>query len=81
TMDACGTDQFQQLIRAVAGLPLAEPLRHSNVKMINLIGEDVNNLDDYLADPAAHLHLYGKSEVRQGRKMGHVNILSARSAT
>tara|TARA_R110000868_G_scaffold9909_2_gene48697 strand:+ start:763 stop:1863 length:1101 start_codon:yes stop_codon:yes gene_type:complete len=80
TMDACGTDQFQQLVRAVMGLPLVDPARHSDVKMINLIGDEVSQLDSYLADPAAHLHLYGKTEARPGRKMGHVNILSPRSS-
>jgi 5-(carboxyamino)imidazole ribonucleotide synthase len=79
TMDACGTDQFQQLVRAAMGLPLSAPGRHSDVRMINIVGEDVNQLDPYLANPAAHLHLYGKSEARPGRKMGHVNILSPKS--
>lgn len=79
TMDACGTDQFQQLVRAAMGIPLADPNRHSDVKMINIVGEDVNQLDPYLANPAAHLHLYGKTEARPGRKMGHVNILSPKS--
>ena len=75
TQDACGTDQFEQLIRAVAGLPLVDPARHADVIMTNLIGADVNNLDGYLADPSAHVHLYGKAEARPSRKMGHVNIL------
>ena len=75
TQDACGTDQFEQLIRAVAGLPLVDPARHADVVMKNLIGADVNNLDGYLADPSAHIHLYGKTEARSGRKMGHVNIV------
>lgn len=79
TMDACGTDQFEQLIRAVAGLPLRDPARHADVTMVNLIGEDVNRLDAYLADPAAHIHLYGKQTVRKGRKMGHVNLLRPKS--
>jgi 5-(carboxyamino)imidazole ribonucleotide synthase len=80
TMDACGTDQFEQLVRAIAGYPLVEPIRHSDVKMINIVGGDVSNLDDYLVNPAAHLHLYGKAEPRPGRKMGHVNILSPKSS-
>ena len=79
TQDACGTDQFEQMIRAVAGLPLVDPARHADVVMRNLVGADVNNLDGYLADPAAHIHLYGKSEARPGRKMGHVNILSPKT--
>ena len=79
TMDACGTDQFQQLVQVVAGLPLVEPARHSDVKMFNIVGDDVNHLDSYVVNPAAHLHLYGKTEARPGRKMGHVNILSPKS--
>lgn len=79
TMDACGTDQFEQLIRAAAGLPLRDPARHADVTMINLIGEDIYRLEGYLADPAAHLHLYGKHSVRAGRKMGHVNLLRTKS--
>jgi 5-(carboxyamino)imidazole ribonucleotide synthase len=79
TQDACGTDQFEQLIRAVASLPLVEPARHADVVMHNLVGPDVNNLDSYLADPLAHIHLYGKAEARPGRKMGHVNILRPKS--
>ncbi len=75
TMDACGTDQFEMLIRAVAGLPLKDPDRHADATMINLIGDDVTRLDAYLADPRAHIHLYGKREARPGRKMGHVNLL------
>ena len=79
TLDACQTDQFTQLIRAVCGLPLAEPLRHSNAVMTNLLGEDINNIDGYYADPACHVYVYGKSEARPGRKMGHVTRLSAHS--
>lgn len=75
TMDAGGVDQFEQLIRAVAGLPLVAPARQADVTMVNLIGDDVNKLGEYLKDPAARIHLYGKSEARPGRKMGHVNVL------
>jgi 5-(carboxyamino)imidazole ribonucleotide synthase len=79
TMDACGTDQFEQMIRAVAELPLRDPARHADATMINLVGDDVNRLDGYLADPNAHLHLYGKREARPGRKMGHVNLTRERT--
>jgi 5-(carboxyamino)imidazole ribonucleotide synthase len=70
TMNACGTDQFEQLIRAAAGLPLRDPARHADATMINLIGEDIHRLDSYLADPAAHLHLYGKHSGAQGPEDG-----------
>lgn len=79
TMDAGGIDQFEQLIRAVAGLPLITPVRHADVTMVNLIGDDVNRLEEILKDPAARLHLYGKREARAGRKMGHVNRLRPKS--
>ncbi len=80
TQDACGTDQFEQMVRAVAGLPLAAPMRHADVVMRNLVGADVNDLDRYLTDPAAHIHLYGKKEARAGRKMGHVNVVTSKKS-
>ena len=76
TQDACGTDQFEQMVRAVAGLPLVDPMRHADAVMHNLVGADVNDLDRYLTNPAAHIHLYGKKEPRPGRKMGHVNVVA-----
>ena len=78
TIDACITDQFEQFIRAVCGLPLGSPERHSDAIMKNLIGDDVNDWPDILKDPVAKLHLYGKAEARSGRKMGHVTHLSPR---
>ncbi len=75
TMDACATDQFEQLVRAVCGLPLGSPLRHSDAVMTNLIGDDVNQWLSILQQPETHLHLYGKKEARPGRKMGHVTRL------
>ena len=80
TMDACVTDQFEQFVRAVCGLPLGSPARHSDARMRNLIGEAVNAWPELLADPTARLHLYGKAEARPGRKMGHVTWLSPRTA-
>ncbi len=77
TMDACVTGQFEQIIRVVCGLPLGSPARHSDAEMKNLIGDDVNLWPEYLKNPNAKLHLYGKTETRAGRKMGHVNILKA----
>lgn len=76
TLDACQTDQFTQLIRAICGLPLAEPLRHSNAVMTNLLGDEISNLEAFHADPACHVYVYGKTEPRPGRKMGHVTRLS-----
>ncbi len=79
TMDACLTDQFEQFVRAVCGLPLGSPLRHSDAVMTNLIGDDVNQWLDILQEPGARLHLYGKAEARPGRKMGHVTRLMPRA--
>lgn len=75
TIDACETSQFEQFVRAVAGLPLASPERHSNAVMKNLIGSEVERWRELVCDPHARLHLYGKAEVRPGRKMGHVTWL------
>lgn len=73
TQDATHIDQFEQHIRAVAGWPLGDGSRHADAIMENLIGDDMNRLETLRADPTAHLHLYGKAETRDGRKMGHVN--------
>lgn len=78
TIDACVTDQFEQFIRAVCGLPLGSPDRHSDAIMKNLIGDDVHDWPQILKDPSAKLHLYGKAEAREGRKMGHVTHVSPR---
>lgn len=75
TIDACAISQFQQLVRAICGLPLGSTERHSDAVMKNLIGDEANQWLDLLAEPGARLHLYGKSEIRPGRKMGHVTRL------
>jgi 5-(carboxyamino)imidazole ribonucleotide synthase len=77
TMDACTCSQFEQLVRAVCGLPLGDTTPHSRAVMLNLIGDDVNRLPDFLQQPRTSLHLYGKTDIRAGRKMGHVNILKS----
>lgn len=79
TQDACLTSQFDQHIRAVAGWPLGPATRHSNAVMENLIGSDAEAWNTVLKDPTAQLHLYGKAEIRDGRKMGHVNRISAKT--
>ncbi|CBS86736.1 5-(carboxyamino)imidazole ribonucleotide synthase [Azospirillum lipoferum] len=78
TMDACATCQFEQLVRAVCGLPLGSVDRVAAAEMTNLIGDDVLRWPELLAEPGARLHLYGKAEARPGRKMGHVNRLFPR---
>jgi 5-(carboxyamino)imidazole ribonucleotide synthase len=78
TIDACVVSQFEQCIRAVAGLPLGSPERHADAVMENLLGDEVERWPQLLRDPAAHLHLYGKGEARPGRKMGHVTWIRPR---
>jgi 5-(carboxyamino)imidazole ribonucleotide synthase len=78
TDDACATGQFEQHIRAVAGWPLGDPTRHADAVMTNLIGDDALRWQEIAAEPGARLHLYGKKEIRQGRKMGHVTRLKPR---
>jgi 5-(carboxyamino)imidazole ribonucleotide synthase len=78
TMDACIVSQFEQHIRAVAGWPLGNPERHSDVVMTNLLGEEAENWRNLAKEAHAGLHLYGKAESRPGRKMGHINRLTPR---
>jgi 5-(carboxyamino)imidazole ribonucleotide synthase len=75
TIDACATSQFEQLVRAICGLPLGSTERHSDAVMTNLIGRDVAKWREALDDPQAKLHLYGKTKIRPGRKMGHITRL------
>jgi 5-(carboxyamino)imidazole ribonucleotide synthase len=76
TQDACQFSQFHQHIRAVAGLPLGSPLRHSDAVMRNLVGpEGMARLPGLQGAPDVSVHLYGKAEARVGRKMGHANRL------
>ncbi|MFB2562755.1 5-(carboxyamino)imidazole ribonucleotide synthase [Rhizobium sp. IMFF44] len=75
TEAACVISQFEQHIRAVAGLPLGNPQRHSDCVMTNLIGDDILALPEWLRLDDTLVHLYGKTEARPGRKMGHVTQL------
>lgn len=75
TIDACTVSQFEQQARAVLGMPLGRSQRHSDAEMINLLGHDVDDLKTYMDQQGACVHLYGKSEVKDGRKMGHVTLL------
>ncbi len=83
TMDACDVSQFDLQVHAMAGLPLPQPRQHSPAIMLNLLGDIWFGADaqartpDWLAVlalPGVHLHLYGKTDARPGRKMGHLNI-------
>lgn len=75
TIDACAVSQFENHVRTVCGLPVAPAGRHSDCEMINLIGDDAKNIETYLNQENTCVHLYGKQEFRDGRKMGHVTIL------
>jgi 5-(carboxyamino)imidazole ribonucleotide synthase len=77
TIEGAGTSQFENHVRAICGLPLGETRTvAARVEMENLIGRDVERWQGILAEPGAHLHLYGKGEAREGRKMGHVTRIS-----
>ncbi|MBS0520446.1 MAG: 5-(carboxyamino)imidazole ribonucleotide synthase [Proteobacteria bacterium] len=75
TLDACATSQFEQLVRAVCGLPLGPVDILAPSRMVNLIGHEADDWARYVADPTARLHLYGKGSARPGRKMGHVTYI------
>ena len=78
TEDACLFSQFDLHIRAIAGWPLPEPQRHSDVEMINILGSEAEAWLGLAGEPKTILHLYGKKDSRPGRKMGHVNRLKSR---
>jgi len=80
TLDACLVSQFENHVRAVCGWPLGSTARHSDARMTNLIGGDVDAWARLAAEPHAGVHLYGKREARPGRKMGHVTRISPRSS-
>lgn len=84
TMEACSTSQFEQHVRAICGLPLADTCLLSPVVMVNVLGEHIEAVIDRFAKKDADadelgivpkLHLYGKAEAKTGRKMGHINLL------
>jgi len=81
TMDACLTSQFEQHVRAVCGLPLGETNQFSPVVMVNILGnhmdkQNMHNIAPYMPLlKEGKIHLYGKAEAVDNRKMGHVNVL------
>ena len=75
TLDACMTSQFEQCIRAIAGLPLGSSECLADAVMTNLLGDDITKAQASLSDPRVKLHLYNKAEARPGRKMGHMTRL------
>ncbi|MBP6368165.1 MAG: 5-(carboxyamino)imidazole ribonucleotide synthase [Nitrosomonas sp.] len=85
TINACVTSQFEQQVRALCGMTLGETTQHSAAVMINLLGDLwQNGKPDWnliLQHPSTKLHLYGKTEARPGRKMGHYTVLSTDTET
>ena len=82
TIEACVTDQFQQHLRAILGLPLGDTRQLSPAAMVNLLGEPgyegrpvISGLAAVLAVPGVCVHLYGKAVTKPGRKMGHVTVI------
>ncbi len=76
TIDACTTSQFENHVRTICDLPIGNTTPHSHAEMLNLIGQDVAIVPRFLAKPNACVHLYGKKEIRAGRKMGHITLLT-----
>ncbi|CAI0343202.1 5-(carboxyamino)imidazole ribonucleotide synthase (fragment) [Hyphomicrobiales bacterium] len=80
TSEGAQTSQFHQHVRAVCGFPLGDTARRGRVEMENLIGDAALRWREILAEPGAHLHLYGKRDARPGRKMGHVTRVMSEDA-
>ncbi|WP_334108409.1 5-(carboxyamino)imidazole ribonucleotide synthase [Methylobacillus sp.] len=84
TIDACVTNQFEQQVRALAGLPLGDARQHSLAVMVNLLGDIWKNGEApawqlAFTEPGLKMHLYGKHEARPGRKMGHFTVIGEES--
>ena len=76
TQNGCIIDQFEQHIRAISGRSLGDGQRHSDVRMENILGTEINKS---LNTVSGAIHLYGKKEIRDGRKMGHINYVSQKT--
>ena len=80
TIEACGSSQFDQLLRLYMGWPLGDPMLRSPAAMINLVGSGgdgvptVPGMTELLAKKNTFVHLYGKARTRNGRKMGHITV-------
>ena len=77
TQNGCTVDQFEQHIRAITGWSLGNAERHSDIVMENLIGDEIYKSNQLASDGSLALHLYGKADVKPGRKMGHFNRIKS----
>ena len=76
TMDACNVSQFEALVRVIFDMPIPHIKYYHNCKMINILGENYNVIEKSLNKKNHKLYIYGKDEIKNGRKLGHINILS-----
>src|SRR4029077_19583763 len=79
TRAGAALSQFEQHILAIPGWPLGKPVRHGEVTMTNLIGDEIATYPEWLTVPGATVHVYGKGTPRPGRKMGHVTQVVPKS--
>ncbi len=75
TLDGCVTSQFEQLVRSICGLPLGSTALKASVTMKNLLGRDVERWEECAKTPYAKIYIYGKKDLKPGRKTGHVNMI------
>lgn len=75
SMEGAPTAQFEQHVRAICGWALGDTTARGHIEMVNLLGDDWKLWEEYARQAEAHVHLYGKTESRPGRKMGHVTIV------
>ena len=75
TIEACAVSQFENHVRAVCNMPVLQPDQHSKAQMINLIGNDIKDLEQYKNQENVYIHDYGKTDIKPDRKMGHVTIV------
>lgn len=78
TIEACLCSQFEQQVRTVCGIQVGSPNRIADASVTSLIGDDIDRLNLYIEMPNAAVHVYGKVEAHEGRKMGHITIIDSK---
>ena len=76
TMDACNISQFEALVRVIFDMPIPHIKYYHKRKMINILGENYNVIEKSLYKKNQKIYVYGKDQIKEGRKLGHINILS-----